>query len=93
MDWIAIINAVIPYAANGTRQKIQLTGTEQAFEEAGLDSLDVAVIGVYLCELLDIPVALHKDVPLAVIADLTAFLDQHAVQRGLTPAAIFKALS
>lgn len=92
MNWISIINSVIPFSANGEHQKIQLNGDEIYFSDAGLDSLDVAVIGIYLCELLQVPNYLHKEIPAQSIKDLVNFLDENSINRDITPELISEML-
>lgn len=74
---LALMNAVIPHAANGPHREIRLTDALLDVAEAGLDSMDVAVIGAYLCELFDVPVAQQKDIPNTTVESMFVFLRQH----------------
>ncbi len=62
-DELAIVNAVIPHAAHGKHRNIRLDDPLLRLSEAGLDSMDVAVLGAYLCELFDVPPDLHRSMP------------------------------
>lgn len=83
MEWIDIINEVVPYTMGGARNGVKLTGKEENFYDLGLDSLDVAALSVYLCEVLAVPPSVQRDDDLGNIADMIAFLEKHAVRRDL----------
>ncbi len=83
MEWINIINEVVPYTMGGARNGVKLTGEEQSFYDVGLDSLDVAALSVYLCEVLAVPPSVERDGDLGNVAEMIAFLDKHAVRRDL----------
>jgi acyl carrier protein len=72
-----LINAVIPYAANGSHCAIRLWDASLAISESGLDSMDVAVIGAYLSELFDVPLELQKEMPGETVDIMFAFLRLH----------------
>lgn len=74
---LTLINAVILYAANGPHRDIRLTDPLLDIAESGLDSMDVAVISGYLCELFDVPLAQQKDIPTHTVASMFEFLQQH----------------
>ncbi len=76
--WLALINTVIPYAANGKARDIRFTDAEANLAECGLDSLDGAVLGAYLCEIFEVPLPLHHDFQPATVRDAIVFLSQHA---------------
>jgi acyl carrier protein len=75
--YLEIINATIPYAAHGPHRSIQLTDPSTNLLESGLDSMDVAVLGAYLCELFDIPFELQKEMPSDNVHVMFTFLHQH----------------
>ncbi len=83
--WLALINTVIPYAANGKARDIRLTDVEANFADSGLDSLDGAVLGAYLCEIFEVPLPLHHDFQPATVRDAIVFLSQHAKRHIHTP--------
>ncbi|QDD64254.1 acyl carrier protein [Herbaspirillum seropedicae] len=84
MEWINIINEVVPYTMGGARNGVKLTGDEESFYDVGLDSLDVAALSVYLCEVLAVPPSVERNGDLGNVAEMIAFLDKHAVRRDLT---------
>jgi hypothetical protein len=84
-DWLALINAVIPYAANGKARDIRLTQCDVPLAESGLDSLDCAVLGAYLCEIFEVPLALHRDFQPLTVRDAMVFLSCHAQRMVHTP--------
>ena len=90
-DWLGVVNAVIPYAANGRARAIQLADLDTPLGESGLDSLDAAVLGAYLCELFDVPLALQRDFHPLTLREAVAFLQQHG-QRTIHSAATVHAL-
>ncbi len=83
--WLALINTVIPYAANGKARDIRFTDAEANLAESGLDSLDGAVLGAYLCEIFEVPLQLHHDFQPATVRDAMVFLSQHAKRHIHTP--------
>lgn len=74
---LEIVNATIPHAALGASRRIRLTDASIALVETGLDSLDRAVIGVYLCELFDVPLDQQKEMPTDHLQEMFAFLRRH----------------
>lgn len=77
IDDLAIINAVIPHAANGPHRSIRLIDPLLDIAESGLDSMDVAVLGAYLGELFDVPVDLQRDIPVQTVQAMFDYLRQH----------------
>ena len=61
--------------------------------ETGLDSLDVTMLAVYVCELFAIPEAIGKDFAPKTFADVVAFIDQHATRRPASLDEAFAAVS
>lgn len=84
-DWLALINAVIPFAANGKARDIRLTQLDVPLADSGLDSLDNAVLGAYLCEIFEVPLVLHRDFQPLTVRDAIAFLSRHAQRMVHTP--------
>lgn len=84
-DWLVLINAVIPFAANGKARDIRLTQLDVPLVDSGLDSLDNAVLGAYLCEIFDVPLSLHHDFQPLTVRDAIAFLSSHAQRMVHTP--------
>ena len=85
IDDLAIINAVIPHAANGPHRSIRLSDPLLEIAESGLDSMDVAVLVAYLGELFDVPVDLQRDIPTQTVQAIFDYLRQHG-RRQITSA-------
>lgn len=74
---LEIVNATIPHAAHGASRRIRLTDPDIKLLESGLDSLDLAVLGAYLCELFDVPLDLHREIPFDQLQPMFDFLLAH----------------
>jgi acyl carrier protein len=83
--WLTLINAIIPFAANGKARHIRLTLLDAPLAESGLDSLDSAVLGAYLCEIFDVPLPLHRDFHPRTAREAIEFLRSNAQRAIHTP--------
>ena len=90
--WLSLINAVIPFAANGKGTEVRLSDPDVLLTETGLDSLDNAVLGAYLCELFEVPLPLQRDFQPRTAREAIDFLEQHAQRRIESPDDIVRML-
>lgn len=77
LDWAAVLNQIFAYALTGRARGTVLQRMDQSWEALGLDSLDVLMVTVYLCELWDVPNELRKHFHPASPQQAVAFVQQH----------------
>lgn len=77
MDFLELMNAVAEIATPSYASKEQVSSMDVPFKDTALDSLDVVMCGVYLCDLYGIPAEAAKNLYPATPRELHAFLMAH----------------
>ena len=90
MDYLTLLNALggrVKPSANGFQPA---TSLDAPIADTGLDSLDVTLLAVYLCELHGIPEAVGKNLAPRTFSDIARFVEAH---RTRAPASVEEALA
>jgi acyl carrier protein len=75
LDMLALFNGLSTrIKAKGTRPAAQL---DEKLADTGLDSLDVVLLSVYVCEIFGIPEKIGKTMEPVRFADVAAFIATH----------------
>jgi acyl carrier protein len=75
LDMLALLNGLSTrIKAKGTRPAANL---DERLADTGLDSLDVVLLSVYVCEIFGIPEKIGKTMEPATFADVSAFIATH----------------
>ena len=75
LDLLALLNGLaVRVKPRGIRPA---TSLEEKLADTGLDSLDIVLISVYVCEVYGIPEAVGKTLHPASFADIAAFISAH----------------
>lgn len=75
LDLLALLNGLaVRVKPRGIRAAASL---EEKLADTGLDSLDIVLISVYVCEVYGIPEAVGKTLHPSTFADVAAFITAH----------------
>lgn len=74
MDYIQLFNAIARVAKPAYVQCSDLKDTEEKFSEAGFDSLDMLLIGIYFCEIYGIPEEIGKQMKPTNLKEMLEFI-------------------
>lgn len=61
-------------------------------EEAGLDSFDLALVGMYMAELYEIPEDAARDIPMTTIREAFDYAEKHGGTRPTSVSAALEAI-
>lgn len=74
MNYIELFNAVARVAKPAYVQCSDLKEIEEKFSEAGFDSLDMLLIGIYFCEIHGIPEEIGKQMKPTNLKEMLEFI-------------------
>jgi hypothetical protein len=80
MDYLALLNGLarsVKPAGSAFRPAEHL---EVSLPDTGLDSLDITLLAVYVCEVFGIPEEVGKTLVPGTFADIVRFVGQHATR-------------
>lgn len=78
MDFLELFNAVTKLAKPAVAADLQpITDKNASFKDTGIDSLDLLMITVYMCEIYGISEEVGKNLKPASVAEVEAFVAQH----------------
>ena len=80
MDFLELFNGVAKIARPVHVSHTPVTDRELKLDEYGLDSLDLLMICIYLCELYGIPEETGKDMPAETVQIIEDFIMSHRTQ-------------
>lgn len=81
MNFLELFNEVAKLAKPAVADTLKPVTDEQApLKELGIDSLDLLMITVYLCEIFAIPEEIGKDLRPANVSDIVAFVTKNATR-------------
>jgi acyl carrier protein len=66
---------------------------QSSFKDSGIDSLDLLLITVYLCEIYGIPEEIGKELKPANVAEVRAFMEKHATRQPSSVAEAIESVS
>lgn len=77
MDFLELFNAVAEKARPLHTQYTPVADRNSPIVDYGMDSLDMLMVSVYMCELHGIPEEIGKDLAAATVAEFESFVTQH----------------
>lgn len=80
-DFIKLLNDVAKKAKPHGNDLLKITSMDQDLRDCGLDSLDMLVVGMYLCEVWDIDNETSKNMNGHTPELLLGFLDVHGARK------------
>lgn len=89
-DYLRLVNALARHVKPQRNAYREATASTDRVADSGLDSLDLVLLSVYLCEVFDIPEAVGKTLMPATFGDIVAFIEAHKAR---TPASVEEALA
>ena len=92
MNFLDFFNEIALIANPALRNRQRATGETQLLKETDIDSLDLVMISVYLCEAYQIPEEVGKAMPLESVAAIRAFLDENKVSEPISYAAALEVM-
>lgn len=90
MDYLSLFNAVARVAKPAYVQCSDLKDVEEKFSEAGFDSLDMLLIGIYFCELHGIPEEVGKSMKPTTLKEMLEFIQANKTKQ---PESVEQAIS
>ena len=89
-DYLRLVNALARHVKPQSNAYREATGSGDRVAESGLDSLDMVLLSVYLCEVFGIPESVGKTMAPATFGDIVTFIEAH---KSRTPASVEEALA
>lgn len=89
MNFLELFNGVARIARPVHVSHTPVTDTELDLVEYGLDSLDMLMICIYMCELYGIPEETGKEMPAKTVREIEDFVQAHRTQQ---PTSVAQAL-
>ena len=89
MNFLELFNGVARIARPVHVSHTPVTDTELDLVEYGLDSLDMLMICIYMCELYGIPEETGKEMPANTVREIEDFVQAHRTQQ---PTSVAQAL-
>lgn len=77
MDFLELLHEVGKLAKPLHSEALAPPTWDGTFEDMNVDSLDLIVIGLYVCDIYGIPESVGKTMQIKTPADLKAFVDRH----------------
>lgn len=78
MDFLELFNEVAKVAKPAFAHELKpITDPLTPFKETHVDSLDLLMAVIYMCEIYGVPEEIGKSVKPANVAELQAFLEEH----------------
>lgn len=90
MDFVELFNAVVKVAKPVFADELtSITDPNTPFKETHVDSLDLLMVVIYMCEIYGISEEVGKNAKPTNMAELQAFLEEHKTR---TPGSVQEAL-
>ena len=81
MDFVELFNAVVRVAKPVFADQLTpITDLDTPFKETHVDSLDLLMVVIYMCEIYGISEEVGKNAKPTNMAELQAFLEEHKTQ-------------
>jgi acyl carrier protein len=80
MDFLELFNAVAEKARPIHTQYTPVSDLDSPIADFGMDSLDMMMVSVYMCELFGIPEEVGKDMVAATVREFETFIQEHKTQ-------------
>lgn len=80
MNYLELLNGLGQRVKPSASAFVPATSLEAPLADTGLDSLDVTLLAVYVCELFGIPEAIGKDFAPRTYSDIITFIDRHGTR-------------
>jgi acyl carrier protein len=78
MNFLDLFNRLARLAKPAAASElVEITDPQGPLKDTGIDSLDMLMITVYLCEIFGIPEEVGKNLKPASVAEVEAFVQQH----------------
>jgi hypothetical protein len=77
-QFLQLFNAVALVAKTLSNPPVPAQSLDETFQELNIDSLDGLIMGMYLCEIFDIPEEIGKNFQPATVGEFQAMLYEHA---------------
>lgn len=77
MDFLELVHEVGKLAKPMHSDTLEKPDWESPFNELGFDSLDLLIVGLYMCDIYGIPEEIGKTMQVKNVTELKAFVDQH----------------
>lgn len=77
-QFLQLFNAVAKVAKTPSNPPVPAESLDQAFDELNIDSLDGLIMGMYLCEIFEIPEEIGKNFQPKTVGEFQAMLYEHA---------------
>lgn len=77
MDFLMLVHEVGKLAKPMHQDTLEVPDWETPFNELGFDSLDMLMVGLYMCDIYGIPEEIGKTMQVKTCTELKAFVDQH----------------
>jgi acyl carrier protein len=77
INFIDLFNAVAKFVRPAHHDYEPFTNENQLFTDSSLDSLDMLMLGIYMCEIYGISEEIGKTMQPTNIAEMKAFISEH----------------
>lgn len=77
MDFLTLVHEVGKIAKPMHQDSLEVPDWDSPFNELGFDSLDMLLVGLYICDIYGIPEDVGKTMQVRNCTELKAFVDQH----------------
>jgi acyl carrier protein len=81
VNFLELFNEVAKLAKPAVAATFEpVTDPDAPLKDCGIDSLDLLLITVYMCEIFGIPEEIGKELRPATVADIEVFIKQHGTK-------------
>lgn len=80
MNYLDLFNGLGRRVKPAASAFVPAAALELPIADTGLDSLDVTLLSVYVCELFGIPEAIGKELSPKTFAEIAGFIDRHGTR-------------
>lgn len=77
MDFLTLVHEVGKIAKPMHQDSLEVPDWDSPFNELGFDSLDMLLVGLYICDIYGIPEEVGKTMQVRNCTELKAFVGQH----------------
>jgi hypothetical protein len=77
-EFLRLFNAVAKVAKTPANPPVPAESLDQNFQELNIDSLDGLIMGMYLCEIFQVPEEIGKNFQPQTVGEFMAMLIEHA---------------
>lgn len=91
-EFLRLFNAVAKVAKTPSNPPVPAESLDQNFQELNIDSLDGLIMGMYLCDIFDIPEEVGKNFQPQTVGEFQAMLYEHAQKTDIVVDEVIKSL-